>query len=69
MSFWPAPFGAELMVNGLPTGTALSYNNPKQSIDEDFATFRTIIADASGPFRPATPSMTAMASFLLGSSL
>jgi hypothetical protein len=40
MSFWPAANGAELTVNGLPTGTALSYNNPKQSIDEDFATFR-----------------------------
>ena len=39
-SFWPVANGAELTVNGLPTGTALSYNNPKQSIHEDFGTGR-----------------------------
>lgn len=39
-SLWAAPNGAELTVNGLPTGTALSYNNPKQSIHEDFGTAR-----------------------------
>jgi hypothetical protein len=39
-SFWPAPNGGELTVNGLPTGTALSYNNPKSSIHEDFGTTR-----------------------------
>ena len=39
-SFWPAVNGAELTVNGLPTGTALSYNNPKQSVHEDFGTGR-----------------------------
>ena len=41
MSFWPQPNGPELLVNGLPSGTALSYNNPKQSIREDFGTVRT----------------------------
>ncbi len=40
MSFWPEANGAELTVNGLPSGTALSYNNPKQSIHEDFGTMR-----------------------------
>jgi hypothetical protein len=40
-SFWPAPNGPELLVNGLPSGTALSYNNPKQSIREDFGTARS----------------------------
>src|SRR5208282_3156556 len=40
MSYWPSPNGAELLSNGLPTGTALSYNNPKQSIHEDFGTAR-----------------------------
>ena len=38
---WPAPNGPELTVGGLPSGTALSYNNPKQSIREDFGTLRT----------------------------
>ncbi|HEV3201260.1 MAG TPA: carboxypeptidase-like regulatory domain-containing protein [Bryobacteraceae bacterium] len=41
MSFWPQPNGAELLVNGLPSGTALSYNNPKQAVREDFGTLRT----------------------------
>ena len=40
-SFWPAPNGPELLGGGLPSGTALSYNNPKQSIHEDFGTLRT----------------------------
>jgi hypothetical protein len=39
-SLWPQPNGPELLVNGLPSGTALSYNNPKQSIHEDFGTVR-----------------------------
>jgi Carboxypeptidase regulatory-like domain len=39
MSFWPDP-NTELTRNGLPTGTALSYNNPKQTIREDFGTLR-----------------------------
>ena len=40
MPFWPQPNGSELLMNGLPTGTALSYNSPKQSINEDFGTVR-----------------------------
>src|SRR4029077_20265970 len=40
ISFWPQPNGPELMANGLPSGTALSYTNPKQSIREDFGTGR-----------------------------
>ncbi len=38
--FWPAPNGSELLVNGLPTGTAHAFSNPSQSIDEDFALTR-----------------------------
>jgi hypothetical protein len=41
MAFWPQPNGPELLANGLPSGTALAYNNPKQSIREDFGTLRT----------------------------
>ncbi|HUO32844.1 MAG TPA: carboxypeptidase-like regulatory domain-containing protein [Bryobacteraceae bacterium] len=41
MSFWPVANGPERLVNGLPTGTALSYNNPRQSIREDFGNTRT----------------------------
>jgi hypothetical protein len=40
MSFWPDPNGAELLSGGLPSGTALSYNNPRQAIREDFGTMR-----------------------------
>jgi hypothetical protein len=40
MSFWPNSNGAELLANGLPSGTALSYNNPKEAIREDFGTLR-----------------------------
>src|SRR5215813_990012 len=40
-SLWPQSNGPELLVNGLPSGVALSYNNPKQSIREDFGTLRT----------------------------
>jgi hypothetical protein len=39
-SFWPEVNGPELKSNGLPTGTALSYNNPRQSVREDFGTLR-----------------------------
>ena len=39
-AFWPQPNGAELLVNGVPSGTAFSYNNPKQVIREDFGTLR-----------------------------
>ncbi len=46
MSFWPPPApGAELFIPGTkppePSGTALSYNSPKQYIREDFGTLRT----------------------------
>ncbi len=39
-SFWPQPNGPELLTNGNPSGTAFSYNNPKQKIREDFGTVR-----------------------------
>jgi len=38
--FWPAPNGPELLVNGLPTGTAHAFSNPAQSIREDFGLMR-----------------------------
>ena len=41
MSLWPQPNGPELLVNGLPSGAALSYNNPRQTVREDFGTIRT----------------------------
>ncbi len=40
MAFWPDANGAELLSNGIASGTALSYNNPKQAIREDFGTLR-----------------------------
>ena len=40
MAFWPRPNGPELLANGIASGTALSYNNPQQSIREDFGTLR-----------------------------
>jgi hypothetical protein len=39
-AFWPQANGSELLVNGLPSGTAFSFNNPNQSIREDFGTLR-----------------------------
>ena len=41
MTFWPLPNGPELLSNGVASGAALSYNNPKESIREDFGTLRT----------------------------
>jgi hypothetical protein len=41
MALWPAPNGPELLRNGVPSGTAFAFNNPKQSIREDFGTSRT----------------------------
>jgi len=41
MALWPVPNGPELLSNGLPSGTAFSFNSPKQSIREDFGTART----------------------------
>jgi len=40
LAFWPAPNGPELLSGGKPSGIALAYNNPKQSIREDFGTLR-----------------------------
>jgi hypothetical protein len=40
MALWPQPNGPELTVNGLPSGTALAYYNPKNTIQEDFGTAR-----------------------------
>ena len=40
-AYWPTANGAELTVNGIPSGTAFSYNNPKQDIREDFGTLRS----------------------------
>lgn len=40
MQFWPVQNGAELTVNGLPSGTGLSYSNPKQVIHEALGTLR-----------------------------
>ena len=39
-ALWPEANGPELLANGLPSGTALSYNNPHQSVNEDFGTAR-----------------------------
>jgi hypothetical protein len=48
MALWPMPNGPEILVpatapgTGLvPTGTAYSYNGPKQTINEDFVTLKT----------------------------
>ena len=41
MALWPVPNGPELLSNGLFSGTAFSFNTPKQSIREDFGTSRT----------------------------
>jgi hypothetical protein len=38
--FWPVPNGPELLSGGIASGTALSYNNPRQTIREDFGTLR-----------------------------
>jgi hypothetical protein len=41
-SFWPTANGPELNnVTGLPSGTAFSYNSPKQIINEYFSTIRS----------------------------
>ena len=40
MALWPLANGPELTQAGLPTGTAYSYNNPRQSIHENFGTAR-----------------------------
>jgi hypothetical protein len=40
MSLWPVVNGPELLVNGVNSGAALSYNHPLQHIREDFGTTR-----------------------------
>jgi hypothetical protein len=39
-ALWPVANGPELLSNGVASGVALSYNNPHQSIREDFGTTR-----------------------------
>ena len=41
MAMWPAPNGPLLLAGGVPSGSALSYNNPRQALHEDFGTMRT----------------------------
>ncbi|HUI79109.1 MAG TPA: carboxypeptidase regulatory-like domain-containing protein [Bryobacteraceae bacterium] len=43
-ALWPKPNGPELLVNSLPSGSALAYYNPLNHIQEDFGTLR---ADAN----------------------
>ncbi|HYR92234.1 MAG TPA: carboxypeptidase regulatory-like domain-containing protein [Terriglobia bacterium] len=38
--FWPAPNGPEILLNGLPTGSAYAYSNPKRKVREDFGLLR-----------------------------
>ena len=40
MTLWPAVNGPELLVNGVNSGAALSYNHPLEHIREDFGTTR-----------------------------
>ena len=38
--FWPAPNGPEVLQNGLPSGSAYAYGNPKRKVREDFGLLR-----------------------------
>jgi hypothetical protein len=40
LNLWPQPNGRELLAGGVNSGTAFSYNNPKQRIQEHFGTAR-----------------------------
>jgi hypothetical protein len=40
MSLWPDPNGPELLVGGVASGAALSYNHPLSHVHEDFGTTR-----------------------------
>src|SRR5881296_3559593 len=40
MRLWPAPNGPKQLANGLATGVAKNFNNPVQTIREDFGTTR-----------------------------
>src|SRR5262249_48007228 len=39
-AFWPQANGSELLTNGVASGTAFSYDNPRQSVREDFGATR-----------------------------
>ncbi len=39
-TFWPTPNGREIILNGLPTGSAYATSNPKRRVREDFALLR-----------------------------
>jgi hypothetical protein len=39
-AFWPAPNGAEVFTNGLPSGTAYNYNSAVQAVREEFGLLR-----------------------------
>ncbi len=41
MQLWPAVNGPELLVNGVNSGAAFSYNHPLEHIREDFGTLRS----------------------------
>ncbi len=38
--FWPAPNGGEILVGGLPTGSAYAVGNPSRKVREDFGLVR-----------------------------
>jgi carboxypeptidase family protein len=38
--FWPAPNGGEILVGGLPTGSAYAVSNPARKVREDFGLVR-----------------------------
>ena len=40
MQLWPEVNGPQLLANGVETGSALSFNNPKRKVREDFGTAR-----------------------------
>lgn len=40
MQLWPEVNGPQLLSNGVETGSALSFNNPKRKVREDFGTVR-----------------------------
>jgi hypothetical protein len=39
-TFWPVPSGPEILINGLPSGTAYAYSSSKRKIREDFGLTR-----------------------------
>ncbi len=64
MATWPQPNGAELLVNGLPTGIARSYGNPAQAIREDFGILRADYAIRAADSLSATYTTTDGDNFL-----